>query len=95
MSARTYADLVASIDALDMSDQARLLQHLAPRVVDRVLARTPTASSSAASAAGTSNPTRSDAAAAVAGYRAVGDRLAATSVAGAPSLVDALTRQRR
>lgn len=84
MSARTLSELEASIDALDPRDQARLLQHLVPRVAEASPVRPN------APVAGTV-----DAAAAVRRYRAAGERLAATSVAGAVPLTDAVSRQRR
>jgi len=82
MSAKTLGEIEASIAELDLRDQVRLLQYLAPRIAGAVL------SSRGA-------PSAEDAAEAWRRYREVGNDLAATSVVGAPSLTDAVSDMRR
>lgn len=82
MSARTLAQIQASVEQLDLADQVRLLEYLTPRIAGAVLA-----SWGAGDAA--------DAEAAWRHFRDVGRRLAATSVPGAATLTDAVSHMRR
>jgi hypothetical protein len=80
MSARTLSEIQASIEQLDLQDQVRLLQYLAPKIASAIL---------------TAQPSENDSDAAWRHFRAVGERLAATSRPGAPSLTDAVSQMRR
>ena len=82
MNVKTLGEIEASIDQLDLSDQVRLLQFLAPKIAEAVLTPPPSAS-------------EQDPNAAWLRYRALGDRLAATSVAGAASLTEEVSKMRR
>jgi hypothetical protein len=75
-------EIEASIAELGLPDQVRLLQYLAPRIAGAVLN----------SSAVDPNPAPNGA---LQQFRALGQRLAATSVPGAPSLTEAISRQRR
>jgi len=74
----------AEIAGLNLEDQVRLLQFLAPRIAGAIL---PESSISTDLASAPADAWRS--------YRALGERLAATSVPGAASLTDAVSKQRR
>ena len=82
MSVPSLQKIESSIARLDLSDQVRLLQYLAPKIADAVLSR--------AESDGVGNTEE-----AVGRYFALGDQLAATSVAGSPSLTDAISQRRR
>lgn len=83
MSARTLHEIEARIEELDLPDQVRLLQYLAPKIAQAVLAPAPPAAASP------------DAHDALNHFRAIGNRLKATSAPGVPSLTQAVSEQRR
>lgn len=82
MSDKSLAQIEESIERLDLQDQARLLQYLAPKVVGALLASTREA-------------TATDVHDAWIRYRAVADRLAATSSPTAQPLTGAVSEMRR
>jgi hypothetical protein len=82
MKAKTLGEIEASIEQLDVSDQVRLLQFLAPKIANAILSPQPSAS-------------ERDPSAAWLRYRALGDRLAATSIPGAASLTEEVSKMRR
>jgi hypothetical protein len=88
MSGKTLHEIEASIAQLDVRDQVRLLQYLAPRIANAVLDPAPAAASSSSAAPDSTED-------AIRRLRAAGERLAATSVPGAPSIIEALTSSRR
>lgn len=83
MSDKTLREVEASVEQLELRDQVRLLEYLAPRIARAVLSGPPGAD------------VRADAHAAWQRLREMGERLAATSVPGAPSLTEAVSRMRR
>jgi len=82
MSVRTLHEIEASIDRLNVHDQARLLQYLAPKVASAMLSTE-------------DSQVSQDPATAWARYREVADSLAATSVPGAASLTESISEMRR
>jgi len=83
MSARTLGELKASIENLELVDQVRLLEYLAPKIAGAVLASRDKGASA------------EHAQRAIEQYRSLGKQLAATSLPGAPSLTEAVSQMRR
>jgi hypothetical protein len=83
MSERTLSEIEAGITELDLADQVRLLQYLAPRIAGAVL-KSHRESGPGISANDAWHRLQS-----------LGEKLAATSLAGAPSLTDAVSQLRR
>jgi hypothetical protein len=87
MSERILSEIEASITELDLADQVRLLQYLAPRIAGAVLKTQQESRRDIQAGPSGEDPWRR--------FQALGNRLAATSVAGAPSLTDAVSQMRR
>jgi hypothetical protein len=83
MSAKTLAQIQASVEQLDLADKLRLLEYLTPRIASSaVLASRPDSDAV-------------DADEAWRHFRAVGRRLTATSAPGAATLTDSVSQMRR
>jgi hypothetical protein len=85
MSTAKLSEIEALIEALDLEDQARLLQFLTPRIAGAILSE---------GSATDIQPSRKTNAAWHA-YRAAGDRLAKTSTPGSTSVTEAVNQSRR
>ena len=83
MSDRTLRELKASIENLELVDQVRLFEYLAPKIAGAVLASRDKGASA------------EHAQQAIPQYRSAGEQLAATSAPGAPSLTEAISQMRR